>query len=203
MVVNTQVPFDINYAQQFAVGTKVCVGAVFDKKTLQHQWSGEACVKSVLLPLRYLKAAQADANSSYSLTQSHILLERLTLAPEEVQPSKAAQAKFLKGVLVSKKGKCLNDTPRSLKELFDNNNLDGDVYADIKSIITKDKAALGVATATVNSMFIKGKTASVVQKAKPKVLHIYIFMPVCSIPLSAVGSILSDQICGETKQGKI
>ena len=160
-------------------------------------------MKSVLLPLRYLKAAQADANSSYSLTQSHILLERLTLAPEEVQPSKAAQAKFLKGVLVSKKGKCLNDTPRSLKELFDNNNLDGDVYADIKSIITKDKAALGVATATVNSMFIKGKTASVVQKAKPKVLHIYICMPVCSIPLSAVGSILSDQICGETKQGKI
>ncbi len=73
MVVNTQVPFDINYAQQFAVGTKICVGAVFDKKTLQHQWSGEACVKSVLLPLRYLKAAQADANSSYSLTHGTLL----------------------------------------------------------------------------------------------------------------------------------
>ncbi len=88
----TQVPFDLDHSKEFAIGTKVYLGAILANK--QYTWSGEAIVKSVFLPFRLLKACQADEKSAYVLTQSHVLLEHVKLALKENMPSKAKLPKF-------------------------------------------------------------------------------------------------------------
>jgi hypothetical protein len=136
-----QVLFDVDYRVEFKIGTKVLIGASWCNKTSTYKWSGEARVKDIKMPLKYVKAAQVDTDSVCLLTPSHLLLEGLKLTADANRPSSLAQGKFLKGVLLSDTGSCLNETPRSLKELINANNEGIDVnnfYADVKCLITAE-----------------------------------------------------------------
>ena len=67
-------------------------------------------MSSHFIPLKHLAAAQAKKSKHACLTESHIWITKIKLAPASSVPTQPAKAKFLKNVLVLQDGASVGET---------------------------------------------------------------------------------------------
>jgi len=126
---------------QFPVGTRVVFGVTKTKGKRGGaqevlQWSGEAKVASLQVPLRFMSAAAKTG----VLTQNYLLLNKIKAAAAANRPAKPA--KFLKGILVNPcDGKCINSSPVEFKTVasFMDDELIDSLYVEVSCVMSMSK----------------------------------------------------------------